>query len=81
MPQKIIGVAVAIFGLVGLSLMLFLLVTQPLIKGDPDGTMTKAVLCGVVGFFGVAGGYSIVSDESKKSGKNETDGKSESDEK
>lgn len=77
MPQKIIGVAVAIFGLVGLSLMLFLLVTQPLVQGDPDGAFTKSILCGVVGFFGVAGGYAIVNDESKKSGGNSTEVKTD----
>lgn len=73
MPQKIIGIALTIFGLASLSLMLFTLYTQPLIQGDPNGTLFRVLVCGAVGFFSVMGGYSVVVDTSKKFGSSETD--------
>lgn len=57
--QKFIGVGLALVGLAGICVALFLFATQPMVAGDPHGTGIKAILSGICGFLCVAVGYSM----------------------
>lgn len=72
-PQNAIGLGLAFVGLVAICLALFIVATKPLIAGDPNGTLTKAVLCAIGGFFGITIGYYMVSVKSKKDGSKSKD--------
>lgn len=66
MFQKFIGGGLALVGLVAISTGLFIFVTQPLLHGDPNGTLVKTLFCGIGGFFAVAVGYGLADESDKK---------------
>ncbi|MBY0546785.1 MAG: hypothetical protein K2W95_05805 [Candidatus Obscuribacterales bacterium] len=71
MIQKFIGGGLALVGLVAIGTGLFIFVTQPLIQGDPNGTLIKTVFCGIGGCFAVAAGYALADESDKKKNKDE----------
>ncbi|MBY0546782.1 MAG: hypothetical protein K2W95_05790 [Candidatus Obscuribacterales bacterium] len=53
MLKKLIAGGLALIGLVAIGTGLFIFVTQPLINGDPNGTLVKSLCCGIAGFLSV----------------------------
>jgi hypothetical protein len=74
MLRQVLGFIVALFGLGSVATGLYLFLTQPLIQGDPNGVMVKAVLSGIFGFFVILLGYGILDPKAFEGKSSQSDG-------
>lgn len=63
MVKQLIGAVVALFGLGMIGVGLYIFLTQPFVQGDPNGSMVRAILAAVGGFFVILMGWCMIDNQ------------------